>query len=114
MNTKTKTKKAAGKKQAAKTDSSKPKAEANGGPAQQKAAELTTAAANDTTPQQHDDSNGIVVFALRLKRSERDLVHRVAGSGKASQFVRSLTLAAAQGDMQAVQGIVEAVHNTRQ
>ena len=50
----------------------------------------------------------IVVFAIRLRRSERDLIHQAAGSGKATRFVRSLAVAAASGDLKQVQKIVEA------
>lgn len=49
-----------------------------------------------------------VVFAIRLKRSERDAIHEAAGSGKASQFVRELAVAAARGDVNAVKKITEA------
>ena len=58
--------------------------------------------------QPRDDSNEIVVFAIRIKRCERDLIHKAAGSGKASQFVRTLAVAAATGDLKAVQEIVQA------
>ena len=58
------------------------------------------------TPQQPDASGEIVVFAIRLKRGERDAIHAAAGSGKASQFVRGLALAAAAGDLKTIQSIV--------
>ena len=54
-----------------------------------------------------DDSDEIVVFAIRLKRSERDQIHEIAGSGKASRFVRNLAVAAAGGDLKRVREIVE-------
>jgi hypothetical protein len=66
------------------------------------------AATVDSPPAPKDDSDEIVVFAIRLKRSERDLIHQTAGSGKASQFVRGLAIAAANGDLKQVQQIVQA------
>ena len=53
------------------------------------------------------DADETVVFAIRLSRGERDLIHQAAGSGKASQFVRSLAVAAAQKDMKTLQAIVQ-------
>lgn len=59
-------------------------------------------------PPKPGDADEIVVFAIRLKRAERDLIHKAAGSGKASQFVRGLAVAAARGDVNAVKKITEA------
>jgi uncharacterized protein (DUF1778 family) len=39
-----------------------------------------------------------VVFAFRLTEAERDLIHKAAGPAKATQFVRSAALAAANAD----------------
>jgi hypothetical protein len=58
-------------------------------------------------PEQPDDSGELVVFAFRLSRAERDLIHSAAGSAKASKFVRELAVAAARRDGDAMQRIVE-------
>jgi hypothetical protein len=39
-----------------------------------------------------------VVFAFRLTEAQRDQIHRAAGPGKATKFVRSAALAAAGAD----------------
>ncbi|MBU1701032.1 MAG: hypothetical protein KJ970_13870 [Candidatus Eisenbacteria bacterium] len=49
----------------------------------------------------------LVVFAFRLTRAERDLIHRVAGSAKASKFVKGVVLATARGDLDTVKKILE-------
>ena len=59
--------------------------------------------------QQPDDSGDLVVFAFRLSRAERDLIHAAAGSAKASRFVRTLAVAAARGDGPAVLGILDTI-----
>jgi hypothetical protein len=102
MATKSKPKKAATKRAA-------PKKVAERKP---KAAPASVAVAA-VPPQPRDDSGETVVFAIRLKRSERDEIHDATGPAKASSFVRSLALAAARGDMKLVQEIVDAVHETR-
>ncbi|MEP7027689.1 MAG: hypothetical protein ABI960_03755 [Candidatus Eisenbacteria bacterium] len=45
---------------------------------------------------------GLVVFAFRLTEAERELIHKAAGGGKASRFVRAVAVAAARGDEDAV------------
>jgi hypothetical protein len=64
-------------------------------------------AQQDEAPVQTDDSQELVVFAFRLTRAERDLIHKTAGSGKASGFVRGLAVAAAKGDIKAVRDIAQ-------
>jgi hypothetical protein len=54
-----------------------------------------------------DDSQEVVVFAMRLTRAERNLIHAAAGSGKASNFVRGVALAAANGDAKGVQAVIQ-------
>ncbi len=105
MATKSRTKKAASKKAAPKkTTERKPgNVDAEKQPAQPKPP-VTDA------PAQRDDSGEICVFAFRLTRSERDEIHAASGSAKASSFVRGLALAAARGDLKAVERIVDAVH----
>ena len=51
----------------------------------------------------------LVVFAFRLKATERDLIHKAAGAAKASRFVRALMIAASKGDEKTVVEIVRAV-----
>ena len=61
---------------------------------------------SDASPKQPDDSNEIVVFAIRLARSERDLIHEAAGPAKASRFVKGAALAAANRDVDAFRAVV--------
>ncbi|MBU1700151.1 MAG: hypothetical protein KJ970_18135 [Candidatus Eisenbacteria bacterium] len=63
------------------------------------------ATAPEATPKTGADEQ--VVFAFRLLRSERDLIHKVAGSAKASRFVKSVVLATARRDLDAVKRILE-------
>ncbi len=51
----------------------------------------------------------LVVFAFRLTQAERDLIHKAAGPGKASKFVRTLTVAASKKDEKVVTEIVGAI-----
>ena len=44
------------------------------------------------------EKDDLCVFAIRLSIAERDLIHRAAGPGKASRYVRALAVAAAGGD----------------
>ena len=60
---------------------------------------------------QADDSQELVVFAFRLTRAERDLIHQAAGPAKASKLARSLLVAAAQKDAKAVKTIMETVQS---
>ena len=47
-----------------------------------------------------------VVFAFRLSEAERKRIHDAAGGGKASQFVLTAALAAANGDVESFKRIV--------
>ncbi|MBU2691245.1 MAG: hypothetical protein KJ970_09970 [Candidatus Eisenbacteria bacterium] len=49
----------------------------------------------------------LVVFAFRLTRAERDLIHKATGSGKATQFVKGVVVAAARGDLDTIKDIIE-------
>jgi len=60
-------------------------------------------------PVQADDSQDLVVFAFRLTRAERDLIHHAAGPAKASKLARSLLVAAARKDEAEVRTILETV-----
>jgi len=53
----------------------------------------TTPAVKESTVEQD-----LVVFAFRLTAAERDLIHKAAGPAKASKYVRTLAVAAANGD----------------
>jgi hypothetical protein len=44
------------------------------------------------------ETEDLVVFAFRLTAAERDLIHKAAGPAKASRYVRTLAVAAANGD----------------
>ena len=48
----------------------------------------------------------LVVFAFRLTRTERDLIHAAAGSARASRFVRGLAIAGARGDLKTIETLV--------
>jgi len=50
---------------------------------------------------------GLCVFAFRLTPKEREDIHKAAGTGKASKFVRTLAVAAARNDAAAVKAIVD-------
>jgi hypothetical protein len=52
-----------------------------------------TPAVEKSTP-----AEDLVVFAFRLTPKERDLIHQAAGPAKASRYVRTLAVAAANGD----------------
>jgi hypothetical protein len=50
----------------------------------------------------------MVVFAFRLTDEQRDRIHKAAGPGKATRFVRSAALAAASGDRPAFEELLTA------
>ncbi len=56
------------------------------------------------------DKDGLVVFAFRLTADERDVIHKAAGPGRASRFVRALAVAAARKDEAIVRQILREVH----
>ncbi len=83
--------------------------------AQKKTTKTTRRAAKQTTkqaevPVQPDDSQELVVFAFRLTRAERDLIHRAAGPAKASKLARTLLVAVAQKDAAAVKKVMKGVN----
>lgn len=49
----------------------------------------------------------LCVFAFRLTAEERDAIHKAAGPAKASKFVRTLAVAAARNDEDAVRAIMK-------
>ena len=55
----------------------------------------------------------LVVFAFRLKKEERDAIHKAAGPAGASRFVRALAVAAAEQDEAAVRQVIKEIHAGR-
>jgi hypothetical protein len=81
------------------------KAEAETAPAKaskKKGGKITTKAKapKEPKPKQEKVENP-VVFAFRLSEADRTKIHEAAGSGKATRFVRTAALAAANGDTKA-------------
>jgi hypothetical protein len=64
------------------------------------------ARAADTAMPPARASENLCVFALRMTPEERDEIHEAAGPARASRFVRAVALAAARGDLKAVQSIL--------
>lgn len=65
-------------------------------------------AAKETKPKkQKPPKEPQVVFAFRLSEADRSLIHKAAGPAKATQFVRSAALAAANQDTKAFDALVE-------
>ena len=83
-----------------KTARKKPVAKTAGKPQTKKATECKPAAPKK---QPGDDT---VVFAFRLARAERDLIHKTAGPAKASRFVKGAALAAANSDVDAFRAVM--------
>ena len=107
MSTKSQTKKQS--QESGEKQSQRVKADRDGMPPRKRQTPETPPAPStpDEIPTPPDDSQELVVFAFRLSRAERDLIHAAAGSAKASKFVRTLAVAAAQGDGPAVLGILD-------
>lgn len=78
-------------------------------PAKAKAAETKAPAESAGVPDQAPDDLDLVVFAFRLTREERDLIHAAAGAAKASKFARNLLVACARGDNGTVLGILDTI-----
>jgi hypothetical protein len=57
-------------------------------------------------------ADDLVVFAIRVTEAERDLIHSAAGPGKASRFVRAVSIAAAKGDEGMLREILKERHTT--
>ena len=72
-------------------------------PAKTKAkSRVTKARAKKTKPKKvKTPKEPLVVFAFRLAAAERDLIHKAAGPGKATQLVKGAALAAATGNTKA-------------
>ena len=54
----------------------------------------------------------LVVFAFRLTQAEREAIHKAAGAAKASRFVRTLAVAAANRDEARLRELVKAAGTT--
>ena len=96
------------KKRATRAKSSGPKANGStkGKKTQQARPEATTKAKK--APPKED----LVVFAFRLTPEERNAIHKAAGPGKASRFVRALATAASRADEKTVSEMVKAVRES--
>ena len=55
----------------------------------------------------------LVVFAFRLSEADRDAIHAAAGPGRATRFVLSAALAAANADSKAFDALVESRTNRK-
>lgn len=71
-----------------------------------KPAAATTANAT-AAPKAKEPREDLCVFAFRLTAEERDAIHKAAGPAKASQFARTLLVAAARKDEAAVKAIMK-------
>ena len=90
-------------------DGSKKATKAEGAAAPVKAKAAKAARPKKTAKEPKPKREPIVdacVFAFRLSTTDRDLIHRAAGSGKATRFVRGAALAAANGDTKAFDDLV--------
>ena len=58
-------------------------------------------------PEKKSQREELCVFAFRLTPKEREDIHKATGPGKASEFVRTLAVAAARNDAAAVKAIME-------
>jgi hypothetical protein len=74
-----------------------------------KAAAVTVA---PEEPQQKAPREALCVFAFRLTAEERATIHKAAGPAKASQFARTLLVAAARNDEAGVKAIMKAAQST--
>ncbi len=56
----------------------------------------------------------LVVFAFRLAPAERDSIHKTAGPGNASRFVRAVAVAFGNKDEAAFRSVVKEAREARQ
>ena len=71
------------------------------------------AAPRDEAQPEPDDSAEVCVFAFRLSRAERYIIHEAAGPAKASRFVKAVALAAARRDTTALQTAIQEAEANR-
>jgi hypothetical protein len=89
---------------------SKPKSTKKATPAKtRKPAKAAVAAVVPDEPKPKASREDLCVFAFRLTGEERDAIHKAAGPAKASQFVRTLAVAAARNDEASVREIMKGV-----
>ena len=81
-----------------KTEEAKPDAPKASEAKPRKTRPLAVAIPEAAAPAKKEKQEDLVVFAFRLTPAERDLIHKAAGAGKASRYVRALAAAAAGGD----------------
>lgn len=59
------------------------------------------------TSDSEEKAADLVTFAFRLTPAERDEIHKAAGPGKASRFVKAVALAVARLDDKAIQEVTD-------
>jgi hypothetical protein len=92
----------------AKATAAKPTAKKAASEKQAKRASGTKEARSGGRPAKTATTTGdLVVFAMRVPRSERDAIHAAAGPAKASSWVRRLTAAAASLDTETIAELIE-------
>lgn len=69
----------------------------------------TPVPAGDAGQAPSDIAPNLCVFAFRLTPAERDEIHKAAGPGKASRFVKAVALAVARLDDKAIQEVTDEV-----
>jgi hypothetical protein len=79
--------------------------------ATKKAAATPTSTKAPKEPKPKAPREDLCVFAFRLTAEERDAIHQAAGPAKASQFARTLLVAAARNDEAAVKAIMKATQH---
>jgi outer membrane biosynthesis protein TonB len=64
-------------------------------------------------PARPPKEEGLVVFAFRLTEAERDAIHKAAGPARASRFVRTIAVAAANEDEAAIRAMIKEAGEAR-
>jgi len=67
----------------------------------------TAATKEPKAPKPKREKQPLVVFAFRLTQAERDAIHKAAGPRNATQFVRRVAVAFANGDESAFRTVVK-------
>jgi len=67
----------------------------------------TAATKEPKAPKPKREKQPLVVFAFRLTQAERDAIHKAAGPRNATQFVRRVAVAFAEGDESAFRAVVK-------
>jgi len=74
-----------------------------------KAAMAAVEAVEHDEPKPKAPREKLCVFAFRLTEEERDTIHKAAGPAKASKFARTLLVAAARNDENAVKAVMKGI-----